>query len=155
MKYRNTVVATALAGLMAAVPMVSAQDERRERRVDDESVRAVHALRMRCGSSGMEDIGMRAHYIRYRERGIGFGATFGAESEGRFQAGDELDVYLAGIPVGAVTLRQLDTGELVGRISLRYQPEVDPARTDTELDRIDVERGSSVVVGPLGCALQS
>ena len=159
MKYGNTLAMAALVGLIGTAPLASAQQDARERRVGDgvDVVRdgVVDSLRLRCGSTGMNEIGMRAHYIRYRERGIGFGATFGAESAGQFHAGDELDVLLAGIPVGAVTLERLDTGELVGRIALRYQPDVDPSRTDVDLERIEVRRGSSVVVGPLGCALKS
>lgn len=148
----------ALIGLIGMSPLTSAQEDARERRVTDErdgSDVVVDSLQLRCGSTGMNDIGMRTHYIRYRERGIAFGAAFGAESEGQFHAGDELEVILSGIPVGVITLNRLDTGVLAGRIALRYQPDLDPSMTDGDLERIEVRRGSSVVVGPLGCALQN
>lgn len=159
MIYQKALAAITLAGLMGVTPLVTAQDAVRERpmvdRTDREHDRPTNALRLRCGSTGMEDVGMRAHYIRYRERGIAFGAQFGAESAGRYHAGDVLDVYLAGIAIGEITLERLDTEELVGRIALRYQPHEDPAHTDVDLKRYEVRQGTSVVVGALGCALSS
>lgn len=159
MNYRKALAAITLAGLVGVTPLVAAQDAVRERpmvdRTDRDRDRPQDALRLRCGSTGMEDVGMRAHYIRYRERGIAFGAAFGAESAGRYHAGDILDVLLAGIPIGEMTLERLDTGELVGRISLRYQPNEDDAHTDADLKRYEVRQGTSVVVGALGCALSS
>ena len=84
-----------------------------------------------------------------------FRARFEAENDNVFQSGDMLDVILAGVPVGTMTLAQLDTGEVAGRIVLRYAPDADPQLNDVDLHRIIVRQGSSVVVGPLGCALQS
>lgn len=159
MNYSKTLVAAALAGLMGAVPAVSAQDITRGDRaidvrpIDRDRDHDSDGIRVRCGSTGMTEISLRSHYARYRNRGIAFGAVVEAQSRGLLESGDVLDVYLAGVPVGMVTMTQLDNGELAGRISLRYQPDVDPSRTDVDLGRIVVRQGSSVVVGPLGCAL--
>ncbi|NND69705.1 MAG: hypothetical protein HKN19_19095 [Halioglobus sp.] len=158
MKYKKTLTAAALTGLMSIVPVAFAQqDARGSDRISDESdvARAHDGIRLRCGSTGMQQISLHTQYARYRNRGIGFRATFEAESNHVFQSGDMLDVFLAGIPVGTMTLAQLDTGEVAGRIFLRYQPDADPQLNDVDLHRIVVRQGSSVVVGPLGCALQS
>ena len=158
MKYQKTLTAAALVGLMSIVPVVFAQNDARggDRVADENDVaREQDGLRLRCGSTGMQEISLHSQYARYRNRGIGFRATFEAESDNVFQSGDMLDVYLAGIPVGTMTLAQLDTGEVAGRIFLRYQPDADPQLNDVDLHRIIVRQGSSVVVGPLGCALQS
>lgn len=159
MIYRNALAAITLAGLVGMTPLATAQDVVRERPMIDRTERPdvdrpVDALRLRCGSTGMEDIGMRAHYTRYRERGIAFGAAFSAESAGRYQAGDVLDVILAGIPIGEMTLDSLETGEIVGRFSIRYQPGEETI-SDADLQRYVVRQGTSVVVGALGCALSS
>lgn len=158
MTYQKTLTAAALAGLMSIVPAVSAQsDVSGGDRVTDESdvAREHDGLRLRCGSTGVQQISLHSQYARYRNRGIVFRATFEAESNHVFQSGDMLDVFLAGIPVGTMTLAQLDTGEVAGRIVLRYRPDADPQLSDVDLHRIAVRQGSSVVVGPLGCALQS
>lgn len=157
MIYRNVLAAITLAGLVGVAPLVTAQDAVRERPIVDGTVRpdSPEALRLRCGSTGMEDIGMRAHYTRYRERGIAFGASFGAESAGRYHAGDVLDVLLAGIPIGEMTLDRLETGEIVGRFAIRYVPGAQERITDADLQRYVVRQGTSVVVGNLGCALRS
>ena len=158
MKYQKTLTAAALVGLMSMVPVVSAQsDARGSDRVSDVSdqAREHDGLRLRCGSTGMQQISLHSQYARYRNRGIIFRATFEAESNNVFESGDMLDVFLAGIPVGTMTLAQLDTGEVAGRIVLRYQPDADPQLNDVDLHRIVVRQGSSVVVGPLGCALKS
>ncbi len=158
MKISKTLVAAAMAGLMSMVPAVYAQSDARggDRVTNDSDLAREHdGLRLRCGSTGMQQISLYSQYARYRNRGILFRATFEAESDNVFQSGDILDVWLAGIPVGTMTLAQLDTGEVAGRIVLRYQPDADPQLNDVDLHRILVRQGSSVVVGPLGCALQS
>jgi len=155
MKYKNALAAALMASLISIVPNLSAQDAVRSDRMIDERDRdgGSDTLRVRCGSTGMTDISLRSNYARSRNRGIAFGAIVEAESSGLLESGDVLRVYLAGVPVGRITMNQLDTGELAGRISLRYLPDATPGRSDTDLSRIIVRQGSSVVVGPLGCAL--
>ena len=158
MKYQKTLTAAVMVGLMSIVPLASAQsDARGGEGVTDESdlAREHDGLRLRCGSTGVQQINLLSQYARYRNRGIVFRAQFEAENDNVFQSGDMLDVFLAGIPVGTMTLAQLDTGEVAGRIVLRYAPDADPQLNDVDLHRIVVRQGSSVVVGPLGCALQS
>ncbi len=158
MKYQKTLTAAVMVGLMSMVPMASAQtDARGGDRVTDEDapIREHDGIRLRCGSTGVQQINLLSQYARYRNRGIVFRAQFEAENDNVFQSGDMLDVFLAGIPVGTMTLAQLDTGEVAGRIVLRYAPDANPQLNDVDLHRIIVRQGSSVVVGPLGCALQS
>ena len=155
MTYKKTLAVAMLAGLINIVPTVHAQDAVRSERQIERPDRddGGDGIRLRCGSTGMTDISLRSNYARFRNRGIAFGAIVEAEQAGLLESGDVLRVYLAGVPVGSVTMTQLDNGELAGRISLRYKENDRPGQSDVDLSRILVRQGSSVVVGPLGCAL--
>ena len=60
---------------------------------------------------------------------------------------------LAGLPVGTLMLQQRDGGFLVGELALQSPSDRVAMISDVDLGHIRVRPSTSVVVGPLGCAL--
>ncbi len=129
-------------------------DERTDVRRDPVRDWAHDGLRLRCGSVGKGNISMHSRYaVRGTHRQLNFGAAFEAPADGRYMEGDLLDVLLAGIPVGTLMLEQRDGGHLIGVLELQQPSDRESRISDVDLRHIRVGEGTSVVVGPLGCAL--
>lgn len=106
--------------------------------------------RLRCDSDGAGDISMDARYEERRGRSK-FDGSFEAAPGGAFTDGDMLAVNVGGVEVGYITLAAQINGDLGGDIEF-----------DTQTDELnpfpeafpEAAPGTSVTVGPLGCALE-
>lgn len=106
-------------------------------------------VRLSCSALGVNDISMDARYEERRNR-TKFDASFEAAPNAGYTAGQELDVKVGGVPVGTMTLVALLSGDVAGDLEF-----------DTQADENNpfpgnfpaVTRGTSVMVGDLGCAL--
>ena len=108
--------------------------------------------RGRCASFGVYDAEMRARYGRGGDPAqVRFRAGFEISAEGPLVEGDILSVRLAGVEIGDLMLTQNDAGTLSG--SIEIHEEIDNEDDIRTLQDIPVRRGTSVVIGPLGCAL--
>ena len=134
-KLNMTILAAALASSLACNTAV-AQDDR---------------VRLRCDAEGRRDISMDARYQERRGRSR-FDSSFEARRGGRFSEGDILPVVVAGVEVGQITLQVLVGGDVGGDLEFDSHPdEMNPFPDDFP----EVARGTSVIVGPLGCALRN
>lgn len=108
--------------------------------------------RLRCNAQGVQDISMDAKYEARGNR-VKFDASFEAMPGLGFNAGDVLDVTVGGIVVGQMTLASI--GDIVGDLNLdtTAQPDDDDLPLPGEFPS-NVAGGTSITVGPLGCALQ-
>ena len=105
--------------------------------------------RLQCGSAGARDTSMDAKYEQRRGR-VKFDGSFEAAPRGRYADGDLLTVIVGGIEVGSIALTTQLNGDLGGDIEF-----------DTRADELNpfpdnfpkVAAGTSVTIGPLGCAL--
>ncbi len=105
--------------------------------------------RLECDSEGAGDTSMDARYEE-RRGGAKFDGSFEAPPGGDFMDGDLLAVVVGGIEVGSIMLATQLNGDIGGDIEF-----------DTQADELnpfpgnfpDVTSGTSVTVGPLGCAL--
>ncbi len=178
MKLKSSMAVLAAVGCMAASSLTTAQDGRTDRvfvdpatdrvrgdvvtdrvRPSDETDTRPDWRRdgrlLRCGSIGMGHTDMHGRYaVRGPDRVVYFQATFETGNTRRYAAGDLLDVYLSGVQVGTLMLEQRDRGTLGGKLQL-HAPYNSSDASDYRLSQIRVGNGSSVVVGPLGCALDN
>ena len=107
--------------------------------------------RLACGSEGAGDISMDARYEKRRGRAK-FDASFEAAPRRKFTEGSVLAVRVGGTEVGSIALVTQLNGDLGGDLEF-----------DTRTDEFNpfpdnfpkVASGTSVTVGPLGCALQN
>ena len=105
--------------------------------------------RLECDSEGAGDISMDSRYEKRRGRAK-FDASFEAAPRGNFMEGDLLVVHVGGIDVGSITLVRQLNGDFGGDLEF-----------DTRADDFNpfpdnfpaVTSGTSITVGPLGCAL--
>lgn len=108
-------------------------------------------LRLQCTADGATDHSISA---RFEQRGARrkFDASFEAARGLGFAAGQSLQVMVGGINVGSMRLvRDAASPDIIG--DLEFDTRADegnpfPANFPA------VARGTSVVIGPLGCALQ-
>jgi hypothetical protein len=106
-------------------------------------------IRLQCDSQGVGDTSMDARYQERRGRAK-FDGSFEAAPGGDFADGDLLTVVVGSIEVGTIALTTQLNGDIGGDIEF-----------DTRADELnpfpknfpDVAAGTSVTVGPLGCAL--
>lgn len=107
--------------------------------------------RLECDSEGVGDTSMDARYQERRNRAK-FDGSFEAAPGGNFADGDVLAVVVGGIEVGSVALTTQFNGDLGGDIEFDTRAdELDPFPGNFP----DVTSGTSVTVGPLGCALEN
>ena len=132
-----TAAAACLAAIFTASPAMAGDDDR---------------VRLRCSADGTQDISMDAKFEARNGRAK-FDASFEAQPGLGFSAGQQLDVVVGGTLVGQMTLS--DIGDIVG--DLDFDTNVEANDNDVPLpgDFPAVGVGTSVVVGPLGCALQN
>lgn len=110
-----------------------------------------NSTRLRCKAEGVEDTSMDARYEERRNRAK-FDASFEAFAEGPFSAGDVLQVSVGGIEVGSMTLAaDPANGDIIG--DLEFDTQADENNPFPE-SFPDVNEGTSVTVGSLGCALE-
>lgn len=106
-------------------------------------------IRLTCGSEGAGDTSMDARYEQRRGRAK-FDASFEAAPWSGFTEGDVLAVLVGGIDVGSMVLVKQLNGDLGG--DLEFDTRRDEFNPFPE-DFPEVTPGTSVTVGPLGCAL--
>ena len=108
-------------------------------------------IRLRCDAEGVQDTSMDAKF-ESRDGRAKFDASFEARPGGAFSAGQVLDVKVGGVTVGQMTLFSI--GDIVG--DLNFDTTAQAADDDLLLPGgfPSVDQGTSVMVGPLGCALQ-
>lgn len=106
-------------------------------------------IRLECDSEGAGDISMDARSEERRGRAK-FDASFEAAPRGDYIEGDMLAVRAGGIEVGSITLLTQRNGDLGG--DLEFDTRADEFNPFPD-DFPEVASGTSIVVGPLGCAL--
>ena len=108
--------------------------------------------RLRCSAEGIQDISMDAKYEARGNR-VKFDTSFEALPGLGFNAGDSLEVAIGGISLGQ--MRLVSIGDIVG--DLNFDTTAQANDDDMPLPGqfpSNVASGTSVTVGPLGCALQ-
>ena len=131
-------IAAALLIASAAVPAVAGDNDQ---------------VRLRCDADGTQDISMDAKFESRNGR-IKFDASFEARPGLGFGAGQTLDVKVGGVSVGQMTL--VNIGDVIG--DLNFDTTAQANDDDVPLPGgfpSGVRGGTSVMVGPLGCALQA
>ena len=108
-------------------------------------------IRLRCDADGTQDISMDAKFESRRGR-IKFDASFEAAPGLGFSAGQSLDVIVGGTFVGRMLLA--DIGDIVGDLDFDTTAQADDDDLPLPGDFPALEEGTSVIVGPLGCALR-
>ena len=108
-------------------------------------------IRLRCDAQGVQDISMDAKFESRNGRAK-FDASFEARPGGAYSAGQVLDVKVGGISIGQMTL--VSIGDIVGDLNFdtTAQADDDDLLLPGGFPAVDV--ATSVMVGPLGCALQ-
>jgi len=110
--------------------------------------------RLRCDADGAGDITMDARYEARGNRDK-FDASFEALAGGNFAAGDILTVSVGGNDVGGMTLTVNPlNGDIEGDLEFDSQVEPNDDSIPFPGNFPAVSDGTSVVVGPIGCALE-
>jgi hypothetical protein len=116
-------------------------------------------LRLECDAFGANDTTMHA---RYEERDSGrrkFSTEFEAAPNGPYAAGQRMVALVDGVKVGAVRLKTVVGGDLVGDLNLDSTAGAGDDAKPFPSDFPPVDRGTKVVVrinnkNVLGCRLQ-
>ena len=116
---------------------------------DDDRGRA----RLECESEGVGDIMMDARF-RSRAGRARFDSSFEAPPRSGFEAGDVLDVLVAGVFVGRMELARTRGGDIEGDLKFHRGARRNDTGLPFPVDFPKIWEGTSVVVGPLGCALE-
>ena len=109
-------------------------------------------IRLRCNAEGSQDISMDAKFEQRGNR-LKFDASFEARAGLGFNAGQALTVIVGGVDVGQMILS--DIGDIVGDLDFDTNIERNDNDVPPPGNFPEVGAGTSVVVGPLGCALQN
>lgn len=104
--------------------------------------------RLKCDADGVGDTSMDARFETRSEREK-FDASFEARAGGVFMAGDLLAVSVGSVPVGTIELVEV-FGDVVGDLEFDSR---DDEGNPFPADFPEVNEGTSVVVGSLGCDL--
>ena len=107
-------------------------------------------VRLACSAAGAQDFSMDARYEDRRGRRK-FDASFEAAPNLGFVAGQRIDVSVGGVKVGQMILaRDPANGDIAGDLEFdTRRDEGNPFPANFP----NVTRGTSIVVGSLGCAL--
>jgi hypothetical protein len=119
---------------------------------------AASGLRLECNAEGPGDISMQARYEERRARKK-FTTEFEAVPGGAFRAGDRMTVVVDAIQVGAIRLKQVVGGDLVGDLNLDTTAGPGDQARPFPRNFPAVQRGTRVAVAingnnVLGCRLQ-
>jgi len=108
-------------------------------------------VRLRCDAEGVQDISMDAKFESRNGR-IKFDASFEAQPGVGYSAGQTLDVKVGGVSVGRMTLFSI--GDIVGDLNFDTTAQANDDDLLLPSGFPSVGEATSVMVGPLGCALQ-
>lgn len=140
-------VKTALAACMiaaAAAPSFAASGS------SGRTSAVVGTTRLACAAAGAQDFSADARFEERRGRRK-FDASFEAAPNLGFLPGQRLAVSVGGVAVGQMTLtRDPINGDIVGDLEFDTRPD---ERVPFPQNFPAVARGTGVVIGPLGCAL--
>jgi hypothetical protein len=119
---------------------------------------AASGLRLECNADGPADIAMQARYEERRARKK-FTTEFEAAPGGAFKAGDRMIVVVDTIQVGAIRLKQVVGGDVVGDLNLDTTAGPGDQAKPFPRNFPAVQRGTRVAVtisgnNVLGCRLQ-
>lgn len=111
---------------------------------------AQNSVRLACAAAGAQDFSADARFEDRRGRRK-FDASFEAAPNLGFLPGQRLAVAVGGVTVGQMTLaRDPVNGDVVGDLDFDTRPD---ERAPFPANFPAVGAGTSVVIGPLGCAL--
>lgn len=142
MTIRTTLAVCAL--VAAAAPAFAASGS------SGKTAAAAGSVRLACAAAGAQDFSADARFEDRRGRRK-FDASFEAAPNLGFLPGQRLAVAVGGVAVGQMTLtRDPVNGDIVGDLEFDTRPD---ERVPFPANFPAVGAGTSVVIGPLGCAL--
>lgn len=149
MKNSVKLAAGAAIALVSLFNVATAQTVEPEAAV--EAAAAATDIRLSCSANGVRDFSMAGKY-RLRRGSKSFGAEFEAAPTVGFRVGQVLNIAVGGVAVGRITLkRDPVNGDVIGGLEYSSNPD---DRKPFPANFPAVRAGTSVTVGPLGCALR-